>query len=74
MKEEDRPVSTRDYAVWCSQGDVVRLLELCITAPMTIRFDVFFVVSDNRWGYRDLEHARAVLGFEPRDRAEDHRR
>src|SRR2546425_12715573 len=23
---------------------------------------------------RDLEHARAVLGFEPRDRAEDHRR
>ena len=34
---------------------------------------VFFAVSDNRWGYRDLEHARAVLGFEPRDRAEDHR-
>ena len=71
---EDRPISVRDFAVWCSQRDVVRLLELCITAPATVRFDVFFVVSDNRWGYRDLEHARAVLGFEPRDRAEDHRR
>jgi nucleoside-diphosphate-sugar epimerase len=60
-------------AVWCSQRDIVRMIELCIAAPPTLRFDVFFAVSDNRWGYRDLEHARAVLGFEPRDRAEDHR-
>jgi len=74
VKAEDRPMSTRDYAVWCSQRDVVRMLELCIAAPPTLRFDVFFVVSDNRWGYRDLEHARTVLGFEPGDRAEDHRR
>src|SRR5437870_7446285 len=74
VKAEDRPTSTRDYSVWCSQRDIVRMLELCIAAPLTLRFDVFFAVSDNRWGYRDLEHARAVLGFEPRDRAEDYRR
>jgi nucleoside-diphosphate-sugar epimerase len=73
VKAEDRPTETRDYAVWCSQRDIVRMIELCIAAPPTLRFDVFFAVSDNRWGYRDLEHARAVLGFEPRDRAEDHR-
>ena len=73
VKSEDRPMETRDYAVWCSQRDIVRMIELCIAAPPTLRFDVFFAVSDNRWGYRDLEHARAVLGFEPRDRAEDHR-
>src|SRR5262245_2206711 len=73
VKAEDRPMETRDYAVWCSQRDIVRMIELCIAAPPTLRFDVFFAVSDNRWGYRDLEHARAVLGFEPRDRAEDHR-
>lgn len=74
VKAEDRPTSTRDYSVWCSQRDIVRKLELCIAAPSSLRFDVFFAVSDNRRGYRDLEHARAVLGFEPRDRAEDHRR
>jgi nucleoside-diphosphate-sugar epimerase len=73
VKAEDRPMETRDYAVWWSQRDIVRMIELCIAAPPTLRFDVFFAVSDNRWGYRDLEHARAVLGFEPRDRAEDHR-
>jgi nucleoside-diphosphate-sugar epimerase len=73
VKKEDRPLSMRDYTVWCSQRDVVRMIERCIAAPPTLRFDVFFAVSDNRWGYRDLEHARAVLGFEPRDRAEDYR-
>jgi len=32
------------------------------------------VKAEDRPGYRDLEHARAVLGFEPHDRAEEHRR
>jgi hypothetical protein len=50
------------------------MLELCITAPPELKFDIFYAVSNNKWGYRDLEHARAVLGFEPRDRAEDYRR
>ena len=70
----DRPTTPREFSVFCSQRDVVRMLELCIAAPPTLRFDIFYAVSDNRWGYRDLEHARAVLGFEPADRAEDHRR
>ena len=32
-----------------------------------------FVVSDNKWSYRDLSHARTVVGYVPADRAEDHR-
>jgi nucleoside-diphosphate-sugar epimerase len=70
----DRPTSAREFSVFCSQRDVVRMIELCIAAPPALKFDVFYAVSDNRWGYRDLEHARRVLGFEPRDRAEDYRR
>jgi hypothetical protein len=71
--ESDRPTSAREKAVWCSQRDVVRMLEACIEAPPSVRFDVFYAVSDNRWNYRDLGHARAVLGWAPLDRAEDHR-
>jgi len=74
VRAEDRPTSPREFSVFCSQRDVVRMLELCIEAPATLTFDIFYAVSDNRWGYRDLEHARTVLGFEPRDRAEDYRR
>ncbi|HEY7647855.1 MAG TPA: NAD-dependent epimerase/dehydratase family protein [Methylomirabilota bacterium] len=69
----DRPQTARDFSVWCSQRDVARIFELAIAAPAGVRFDVFFALSDNRWGYRDLEHPRRVLGFEPMDRAEDHR-
>jgi nucleoside-diphosphate-sugar epimerase len=70
VKAEDRPTGPRDLSVWCSQRDVVRMIVACIEAPPTVRFDVFFVVSNNRWNYRDLEHARTVLGWAPLDSAE----
>ena len=72
VRAEDRPMSAREAAVWCSQRDVVRMIAACIEAPAGLRFDVFYAVSDNRWNYRDLGHARAVLGWAPVDRAEDH--
>ena len=31
------------------------------------------VTSDNKWGYRDIEHFKEVLGFAPEDRVEDFR-
>jgi nucleoside-diphosphate-sugar epimerase len=70
VKEEDRPTGPRDASVWCSQRDVVRMIVACIEAPASLRFDTFFVVSDNRWSYRDLEHARRVLGWQPIDSAD----
>ena len=70
---QDRPMSPREFSVWCSQRDIVRLLERCIDAPATLRYDIVFGNSRNKWGYRDLEHTREVLGWEPVDAAEDHR-
>src|SRR5439155_1541650 len=70
---EDRPRAPRDFSVWCSQRDIARMIEACLRAPATLRFDVFFAVSNNKWSYRDLDHARRVLGFEPLDAAETHR-
>jgi nucleoside-diphosphate-sugar epimerase len=70
---EDRPTTPRHFAVWCSQRDIVQMIERCIEAPPSLRFDVFFVTSDNRWSYRDLDHPRSMVGYQPRDRAEDHR-
>ncbi len=73
VRAEDRPLAPREFSVFCSQRDVCRLLRLCIDAPDALRFDVFFAQSRNRWSYRDLDHPRAVLGFEPADAAEDYR-
>ena len=71
---EDRPRSAREFSVWCSQRDIARFLESCVEAPDAVRFEIFFCTSRNKWGYRDLEHPRAVLGWEPLDAAEDHRK
>jgi uronate dehydrogenase len=73
VNAQDRPTSPREFAVWCSQRDIARFLERSIAAPPSVRFDTFFVTSNNRWGYRDLTHARDVLGWEALDRAEDYR-
>jgi nucleoside-diphosphate-sugar epimerase len=73
VNREDRPQAPRDFSVWCSQRDVAQMIERCLQAPAAVRFDVFFVVSDNRWSYRDIDHARAVVGYQPQDRAEDYR-
>ena len=73
VNREDRPTSARQFSVWCSQRDVAQMVERCVAAPPDLRFDVFFVVSDNKWSYRDIAHARAVVGYQPQDRAEDHR-
>ena len=69
----DRPVASRDFSVWCSQRDIAQMIERCVAAPPSVRFDVFYGVSRNRWGYRDLGHARAVVGYEPEDAAENFR-
>ena len=70
---QDRPLSAREFSVWCSQRDIVQLLERCLDAPASLRYDIVFGNSRNKWGYRDLEHTREALGWEPVDAAEDHR-
>lgn len=71
--EQDRPSAPAHWANWCSQRDIVQMIDRSIQAPANLRYDIFFVTSNNRWSYRDLEHARSVLGYAPQDNAEDHR-
>ncbi len=70
---KDRPFQPRHFSTWCSRGDVARMVERCLAAPEDLRFDIFYVGSNNRWSYYDLEHASEVLGFVPQDAAEDYR-
>ena len=69
---EDRPPVPRAITEWCSQRDIAQLVRLCVDAPDTLRFDVFYGLSNNRYGWVDIEHARDVLGFAPLDSAEDY--
>jgi len=67
VPESNIPQAGRGQSVWCSHKDITEMVCKCIEADDHIRFDIFYVTSKNTRGYRDLEHAREVLGFEPSD-------
>lgn len=69
----DRPTEMRHFPIWCSQRDAAQMVERAINAPADLKYDNFFVTSHNRWGYRDLSHASARIGYEPQDAAESYR-
>lgn len=60
----------RMKALWQSRRDAASLVEHCLDDE-TVEFDVFYGVSDNDRSWLDVDHARAVLGYRPRDSAED---
>jgi nucleoside-diphosphate-sugar epimerase len=69
---DDRPQAEKwARSVWCSQRDAIQAVERAILAPDEMRFDVFHVVSDNKWCWVDLGHSREVLGYVPQDSAEE---
>ena len=73
VNAEDRPSQPRHFSVWCSQRDVGEAIACAVNAPLELRFDIFYVNSRNRWGYRDLSHSEESLRFAPQDAAEDYR-
>ena len=64
------PPCAEAYPVWCSRRDIVALIERCVAAPAEVRYDIFYGVSNNAGRWVDIEHARARVGYEPRDRSE----
>ena len=73
VNEANRPESPGEFSRYLSHRDIAQVLQRCIDAPEDLKYDVFFATSDNGWGYRDLEHPRRVLGYEPQDTAETFR-
>ena len=71
VRTPDRPTSVRENASWLSYRDIAQMLQKCIDAPDSVKYDIFFAVSNNRWNYRDLSHPKNVIGYEPQDSAED---
>jgi nucleoside-diphosphate-sugar epimerase len=68
---DDRVPTPTARILWCSQRDIIQLVERCINAPEHLRFDVFFGQSDNQYNLVDIQHTKEVLGYAPQDRAED---
>ncbi len=69
--DTNRPKLVRHFPGYLSHRDCVSIVEKCLDAPKSLRYDIFDAISNNRWRWRDIEHAREVLGWEPQDSADD---
>ncbi len=72
VEVDDVPLNARNASVWCSHRDIVQMIDRAIHAPEDLKYAVVFACSDNPTRYRDIEHARKLLGFVPQDSAADH--
>jgi len=63
----DKPTIMRELPGYLSHRDLVNIIDKTMSAPMTLRYDIFHAVSNNARRWRDIDHAREVLGWEPLD-------
>ena len=54
-------------AVHCSHRDVNNIINLALDATAEPRFDICYGVSNNEYGWVDLEHSQEQLGFVAQD-------
>ena len=67
VRVEDRPANAREASVHFSHRDVEQMFEKCVAAPEDLKWDVFYGVSDNFTRFRDISHAKEVIGYVPQD-------
>ena len=67
---ENRPMNTRHFATLLTHDDLAQLVARCIDAPDDMRFSIFYGVSGNYWRIHDIENAKEILGYKPKDNAD----
>jgi nucleoside-diphosphate-sugar epimerase len=61
----DRPELIRHFPGYLSQADAVQMIDKCLAAPMSLAFDIFDAISENSRRWRDTNHAKDVIGWQP---------
>jgi uronate dehydrogenase len=67
----ERPPTLRALSTWLSPDDAGRLFEACLSTPSPGFRVVFGASANTRGGWVSLDEAR-LLGYEPRDNAEEY--
>lgn len=55
--------------LYCSQNDIGRLAECCINAPESLKFDIFYGMSGNKYLWPDISNAKKTVGYVPEDQS-----
>ncbi len=60
----------RMKATWQSRRDAAHMIATCLEDD-SVTYDIFYGISNNDRRWFDLEHAKSVLGYQPKDNGED---
>ena len=74
LNVESRPMNLRQFATLLTHGDLVRLVKVCINGPDSIRFGIYYGVSNNKWRFWDISNSQREIGYQPKDNAETWRK
>ncbi|MDP6667262.1 MAG: NAD(P)-dependent oxidoreductase [Dehalococcoidia bacterium] len=66
---DDPTFSAYALSLWLSYRDTAQIIDLCIGAPESHRYDIFNATSDNTWKIFSIDHVKEALGYRPEDRA-----
>ena len=72
ISTDDPSFSPFALSLWLSHADVAQIVRLCIDAPESMRYGIYYATSDNKWKIFDISRAKAELGFVPEDGSGDH--
>ena len=70
LNREGKPQVPRHFATLLSHRDLVQLVRRSIEAPDSVRFAIFYGVSNNKWRFWDISNSRELAGYAPKDDAE----
>jgi nucleoside-diphosphate-sugar epimerase len=66
----DRPTLRRQYPGYLSQADCISMIDLCLSAPESMKYEIVNALSNNKLRWRDTEHAKKLLGWKPTGRSD----
>ena len=69
--DTDRPKLRRQFPGYLSQADAVQMIDLCLSAPADLGYEIFDAISENKWRWRDTGHAKQMLGWKPSGSADE---
>ena len=57
----------KGMSLWLSHRDCTQIIIKAVDAPKSLRYGVYFAMSDNYWNIFSIEKAKKELGYSPQD-------
>ena len=57
----DRPKLICHFLGYLSQADAVQIVDKYLSAPMSLKYDIFDSISDNKYRWRNTNRAKEVF-------------